>query len=46
MKRDDLNDLMTFSVISDERSFTRAAVKPGISSSAPSKRRPSAALTR
>ncbi|RWR05196.1 LysR family transcriptional regulator [Paenirhodobacter populi] len=34
MKRDDLADLMAFAVIAEERSFTRAAVRLGLSSSA------------
>lgn len=34
MKREDLADLMAFAVIAEERSFTRAAVRLGISSSA------------
>lgn len=34
MKREDLADLMAFSVIAEERSFTRAAARLGLSSSA------------
>lgn len=34
MKREDLADLMAFAVIAQERSFTRAAVRLGLSSSA------------
>jgi len=34
MKREDLADLMSFSVIAEERSFTRAANRLGVSSSA------------
>ncbi len=34
MKREDLADLMAFAVIAQERSFTRAAVKLGLSNSA------------
>lgn len=34
MKRDDLPDLMAFAVIAQERSFTRAAVRLGLSNSA------------
>lgn len=34
MKREDLADLMAFAVIAEERSFTRAAIRLGLSSSA------------